>query len=125
MVALLQGGTSANGPSAMQTATRLACMQNTKDVAVVFVKLLLCYGAEPGTAELQDEIQGVAEKWWIQATWKSAGEFCRILRLLVDSGLNEHVVREVLAVLGLDDGFMATDSTTLSEVRIPTGAQQG
>ncbi|KAG6362288.1 hypothetical protein INS49_010518 [Diaporthe citri] len=107
VVALLRAGTDANEPGSMKTAMRLACMEATKDAAVAFVTLLLEHGADPGTDELRDEIQGAAEKWWIQSNWQSSGVFCRILRLLVKGGLDEHVAWEVFAVLGLDHGLVA------------------
>ncbi|KAK2609859.1 hypothetical protein N8I77_003336 [Diaporthe amygdali] len=98
---LLKYGTKANEPGAMETAMRLACMETTKDAAVVFVSLLLEYGASPSARELQDEIQGAAEKWWIQAAWKSSGVFHQILRLLEEHGLDSHIAGGILAVLGL------------------------
>lgn len=107
VVALLRGGTNPNEPGVLQTAMRLACMYATKDAAVAFVTLLLEHGADPSVEEMQDEIQGAAEKWWIQSTWQSSGVFCRIMGLLVDGGLDEHIAWEILAVLGLDHDFLA------------------
>lgn len=107
VVALLRAGTNPNDPGAMKTAMRLACMEDTKDAAVAFVTLLLEHGADPSAEELRDEIQGAAEKWWVQSTWQSSAVFSRILRLLVEGGLDELVGREILAVLGLDRGISA------------------
>lgn len=107
VVALLRAGTNPNEPGAMKTAMRLACMDDTKDAAVAFVTLLLEHGADPSAEELRDEIQGAAEKWWIQSAWQSSGVFRRILRLLVDGGLDECVAWEILAVLGLDHDLPA------------------
>ncbi|KAK7699665.1 hypothetical protein SLS64_011438 [Diaporthe eres] len=104
---LLQGGTNPNDPGVMKTAMRLACMEATKDAAVAFVTLLLEHGADPSAEELQDEIQGAAEKWWIQSGWQSSDIFCRILRLLVDGGLDERVAWEIFAVLGLGHDLVA------------------
>lgn len=114
VVALLRAGTNPNEPGAMKTAMRLACMEATKDAAVAFVTLLLEHGADPGAEELQDEIQGAAEKWWMQSTWQSSEVFCRILRLLVEGGLDEHIGREILAVLGLDHDFLAKEEGGVS-----------
>lgn len=107
VVALLRAGTNPNEPGVMKTAMRLACMYDTKDAAVAFVTLLLEHGADPSVEEMQDEIQGAAEKWWIQSTWQSSGVFGRIMGLLVEGGLDEHIGREILAVLGLDHDYLA------------------
>lgn len=107
VVALLRAGTDPNEPGAMKTAMRLACMEDTKDAAVAFVTLLLEHGADPGAEEMRDEIQGAAEKWWIQSNWQSSDVFCRILRLLVEGGLDQNVASEILAVLGLDHDLLA------------------
>ncbi|KAK7724791.1 hypothetical protein SLS63_008485 [Diaporthe eres] len=107
VVALLSAGTNPNDPGVMKTAMRLACMEATKDAAVAFVTLLLEHGADPSAEELQDEIQGAAEKWWIQSGWQSSDIFCRILRLLVDGGLDERVAWEIFAVLGLGHDLVA------------------
>ncbi|KAJ0114272.1 hypothetical protein J7T55_010661 [Diaporthe amygdali] len=98
---LLKYGTKADEPGAMETAMRLACMETTKDAAMAFVSLLLEYGASPSARELQDEIQGAAEKWWIQAAWQSSGVFHQILRLLEEHGLDSHIAGGILAILGL------------------------
>lgn len=107
VVALLRAGTDPNEPGAMKTAMRLACMEETKDAAVAFVTLLLEHGADPSEEEMRDEIQSAAEKWWVQSAWQSSGVFCRILRLLVEGGLDENVAWEILAVLGLDHDLLA------------------
>lgn len=107
VVALLRAGTNPNEHGVMKTAMRLACMYDTKDAAVAFVTLLLEHGADPSVEEMQDEIQGAAEKWWIQSTWQSSGVFGRIMGLLVEGGLDEHIGREILAVLGLDHDYLA------------------
>lgn len=114
VVALLRAGTNPNEPGAMKTAMRLACMDATEDAAVAFVTLLLEHGADPGVEEMQDEIQGAAEKWWIQSTWQSSGVFRRIWRLLVEGGLDEHIGREILAVLGLDHVSLAKEEDGVS-----------
>lgn len=107
VAALLRAGTDPNEPGIMKTAMRLACMEDTKDAAVAFVTLLLEHGADPGAEELQDEIQGAAEKWWVQSNWQSSEVFFRILQLLFESGLDDHVGREIVAVLGLNRGISA------------------
>lgn len=96
-------------PGAMGTAMRLACMQTSADAAVGFVSLLLDAnggggGAEAREPELQDEIQGAAEKWWVQAGWWSEGVFRRILDLLDGHGLDSGVSGEIRAILGLVRG---------------------
>lgn len=106
---LLQGGTDPNEPGAMKTAMRLACMEATQDAGLALATLLLEHGADPREEELRDEIQGAAEKWWVQSAWQSAGVFRRILRLLVDGGLEERVAGEILAVLGLDHDVLGEE----------------
>lgn len=104
---LLQNGTNPNEPGTMMTAMRLACMEATKDAAMAFVTLLLEHGADPSEEGLRDEIQGAAEKWWVQSNWQSSDMFCRILHLLMESGLDKHVAGEIFAVLGLDHDLLA------------------
>lgn len=104
---LLQGGTDANEPRAMQTAMRLACFHTTRDAAVAFVTLLLEHGADPSLEELQDEIQGTVEKWWVQSAWQSSSVFLQILDLLADGGLDLPVVEEILALLSLNHNTLA------------------
>lgn len=113
---LLQGGTSPNEPDTMMTAMRLACMEDTKDAAVAFVTLLLEHGADPSAEELRDEIQGAAEKWWIQSNWQSSDVFCQILHLLVGNGLDKRIAWEIFAVLGLDHDLLAEGGGGSTEV---------
>ncbi|KAL1851755.1 hypothetical protein Daus18300_012440 [Diaporthe australafricana] len=99
--------TSAAGPQpgAMDTAMRLACMETSAEAAFEFVSLLLTHGeADPREPELQDEIQGAAEKWWVQAGWRNEDAFRRILALLDGHGLDAGVSGEICAVLGLIRG---------------------
>lgn len=110
VVALLRAGTDPNEPGAMKTAMRLACMHATRDAGLALATLLLEHGADPGAEGLADEIQGAAEKWWVQSAWQSAGVFRRILGLLVEGGLDERVAGGMLAVLGLDHGVLAEDT---------------
>ena len=100
----------------MQTAVRLACLHATKDAEVAFVTLLLEHGAEPSVAELQDEIQGAAEKWWVQSAWQSMGVFRRILDLLAEGGLDVPVAEEILAVLSLNHNPLAGEAGDSVEV---------
>ncbi|KKY35116.1 hypothetical protein UCDDA912_g04909 [Diaporthe ampelina] len=113
---LLEGGTDAGEPGAMQTAVRLACLHATKDAEVAFVTLLLEHGAESRVAELQDEIQGAAEKWWVQSAWQSMGVFRRILDLLAEGGLDVPVAEEILAVLSLNHNPLAGEAGDSVEV---------
>lgn len=115
VLALLRGGTDANEPGAMAAAMRLACMGDTRDAAVAFVTLLLEHGADPGAAGLRGEVQVAAEKWWVQSAWQSSGVFCRILRLLVGSGLDERVAWEIAAVLGLDRDLVGEEGCASAE----------